>query len=84
MEYIFDVYMLMIIKCIAIIGTATLPMLFLLVNDVIGDLNTIIVMSAKNKWTRLQVREKLSQFIQFHSDTVQLSFVSFFHTQLKL
>lgn len=67
-EYIFDVYMLIIIKCIAIIGLATLPMLFLLVNDVIRELNTIVAMS------RLHAGEKLSQFIQIHSDTVQLSF----------
>lgn len=61
-----------ILKCIFLIGIAILPMLFPLTDDIKGDLKAI-QQSLRYKKKRSKVAEPLAQFIQFHSDTRQLS-----------
>lgn len=74
-QYTYVNNMLIVIKCLAIIGTATLLMLFTILNDINADLSTIDAICAVNKRTGFQMVEKLYKFIQFHSDTIQLSFI---------
>lgn len=76
-QYIYVNNMLIVIKCMTIIGTATLLTMFTILNDMNGDLNVIDAISSKNKRMAFQMGEKLYQFIQFHSDAIQLSFIFF-------
>lgn len=70
--YVFTSNAMIIIKSFVLIGIATMPMLFPLTQDMKYDLNNI-KSSLKDKTKRLKMFERLSQFIQFHSDTKQLS-----------
>lgn len=71
-EYLFIVDIMVIIESFIMIGIAILPVLFLLVNDIIGDWNTInMVLKFKRK--RSQIVKQLPRIIQFHSDAIQLS-----------
>lgn len=70
--YVFTFNSMIIIKCTVLIGVATMPILFPLTNDMKYSLNTI-KSSLKDKTKRFKTFKQLSQFIQFHSDTKQLS-----------
>lgn len=74
-EYVFLYSALMTIECIAIIASATLPILFSLLSDLNGELKTITVFCSEVKMKRRQklekFDEKLSQFVKFHSDVIQ-------------
>lgn len=63
------------LKCIALIGIVTLPILFSLINDLNSNLNIITAMCSKRRKRNLQASKKLPQFIQFHSDTIQFGSV---------
>lgn len=67
---------MVILKCMAMIGIAIFSMLFSLANDIKCDLN-IINLCSKIKRKRSKMVKKLPQFLQFHSDTLQLSCNSF-------
>lgn len=54
------------------IGIATLPMLFPLTDDIKCDLNTI-KQTLADKRRRSKMAKTLAQFVQFHSETKQLS-----------
>lgn len=69
------------LKCAAVIGLAILPVLFLLANDLVCDLNIIFAMCSRKKRKKVQFSKKVSQFIQLHSDTIQLSTVYYIHFQ---
>lgn len=71
-QYIFILNTMIILKSIAMIGFAALSMLFSLANDIKCDLD-IINLCSKFKRERSKMVKKLPQFIQFHSDTIQLS-----------
>lgn len=63
---------MVIMKCFVLIGIATLPMLFSLTDDIRCDLDRI-EHSLKVKVQGSKMLEQLTQCVQFHSDTKQLS-----------
>lgn len=63
---------MIIVKCFFMIGIATMPMLFPLIDDIRRDLN-VIQQSLNNKTKRSKMAKPVAQFVQFHSETRQLS-----------
>lgn len=74
MQYIFIVDIMTIIECFVLIGISTLPIIFAMTNDIVIELNGIN-MCLKYKKLRLKMAKQFIKLVQFHSDTIQLSFI---------
>lgn len=61
-----------ILKCVFLIGTATLPMIFPMTDDIRCDLDAMQRLLTEKR-NRKHVATSLKSMIQFHSDTRQLS-----------
>lgn len=70
--YVIVLVSIIILKCIVLLGVSTMPLLFPLTDDIKCELNAI-QQSLKDKRHRSKMAKPLSQFVQFHSDTRQLS-----------
>lgn len=76
MQYVFIVDIMSIIECFVLIGISTLPIIFSMTNDIATELNSINV-CLRYKKMRLKMAAQFVKIIQFHSDTIQLSFSYF-------
>lgn len=76
MQYIFIVDIMSIVECFVLIGISTLPIIFSMTNDIATELNSINV-CLRYKKMRLKMAAQFVKIIQFHSDTIQLSFSYF-------
>lgn len=72
LEYVYVFNMMITTITVYMIGIGMLPVLFPLTDDIKRDLMAI-QQSFKDKRRRSEMAKPMSQFIQFHSDTRQLS-----------
>lgn len=75
-QYIFILDLMISMECFLLIGIGTLPLLLTLTDDIKYDLYAIH-RSLGNKKNRKKMGKSLSKFIQFHSETRQLSLILF-------
>lgn len=74
-QYTYMLNVMVTIKCFYVIEFATLSMLFPLTDDIKRDFNAIQQL-LKNSKKRSKVVKPLTQFVQFHSNTRQLSILN--------